>query len=163
MSQLARFEKRIYESIPLSHGLGMKLEAYDGHQLLVSAPLAPNHNHQNTAFGGSLYAVAVTASWGLVELVLQDAGLIGKVVVQSGEMTYLEPVDGDFFALCALPDDTFLERFHKTLARHGKGRMELTARVYQGVPTLMPPGDPKARFQGRFVVQEAHTTPVLMI
>lgn len=163
MSQLARFEKRIHDCIPLSQALGLKLEAYDGRQLMVSAPLAPNRNHQNTAFGGSLYAVAVTAAWGLVELLLQDAALEGKVVVQTGEMTYLEPVDDDFFALCELPDDSFLERFHKSLARHGKGRMELTSRIYRGQPTLMPPGEPRARFQGRFVVQEAHTTPVLMI
>lgn len=163
MSQLTRFEKRIHECIPLSHALGLKLEAYDGRQLMVSAPLGPNHNHQNTAFGGSLYAVAVTAAWGLVEMLLQDAGLEGKVVVQTGEMTYLEPVDDDFFALCELPDEAFLGRFHKSLARHGKGRMDLTAQIYRGQPSLSPPGEAKARFHGRFVVQDAHTTPVLMI
>lgn len=52
MTQLARFQKRIYDMIPLSEALGVELVSYDGHALLVSAPLAPNHNHQGTGFGG---------------------------------------------------------------------------------------------------------------
>jgi thioesterase domain-containing protein len=67
MTQLGRFQKRINEIIPLSEALGVRLESFDGHALLVSAPLQPNHNHQGTGFGGSVYSVAVVSAWGLVE------------------------------------------------------------------------------------------------
>jgi len=157
MAQLARFQKRINEMIPLSEALGICLEAYDGSALLVSAPLQPNHNHQGTGFGGSVYSVAVVSAWGLVELVLGDLGLEGKVVIQVGEIEHLEPVTSDFYALCRLPGGEVPDRFRKSLARHGKARLSLIAEVYCGSPSLTPSAEPAAVFQGRFVVQDIHS------
>lgn len=161
MTQLARFLKHIHESIPLTRALGLEVLSYDGHALLVSAPLEPNHNHQGTGFGGSVYSVAVTAAWGLVELAIADMGLRGNVMVQSGNMDYLMPVEGEFYALCRLPGGEIPERFRKSLARHGKARIALHTDVYCGEPTTDPKGAPVATFQGRFVVQDASSRPIL--
>lgn len=153
MTQLGRFQKHIHRMIPLSEALGVRLEDYNGHGLLVSAPLQPNHNHQGTGFGGSVYSVAVVSAWGLVELVLADLGLEGNVVIQVGEIEHLAPVTSDFYALCLLPGGEVPERFRKSLARHGKARLALIAEVYCGEPSMTPAGQPAAVFQGRFVVQ----------
>lgn len=157
MTQLARFQDRINEAIPLSRALDARLEAYDGQQLLVSAPLEPNRNHQGTGFGGSVYSIAVIAAWGLMELLLADSGLTGSVVIQSGDMDYIEPVRQDFFALSHLPSGDEMTRFRKSLARYGKGRLMIPSRVYCGTPSIDPSSQPVAAFQGRFVVQGAHT------
>lgn len=154
MTQLGRFQKRINEMIPLSAALGARLEAYDGHGLVVSAPLQPNHNHHGTGFGGSVYCVAVVSAWGLVELVLADLGLQGNVVIQVGEIEHLRPVTSDFYAVCRLPGGEVPDSFRKSLARHGKARLSLIAEVYCGEPSLTPAAEPAAVFQGRFVVQE---------
>lgn len=154
MPQLGRFQKRIHEMIPLSQALGVRLEAYDGHGLVVSAPLEPNHNHHGTGFGGSVYAVAVTSAWGLVELVLADLGLRGNVVIQFGEIEHLAPVTSDFYAVCRLPGGEVPDRFRKSLARHGRARLSLISEVYCGAPSLTPSAEPVAVFQGRFVVQD---------
>lgn len=161
MTQLARFQKRIHSMIPLSEALGVELLSYDGHSLLVSAPLEPNHNHQGTGFGGSVYSVAVISAWGLVELVLADLGLAGNVVIQVGEIEHIDPVEGDFYALCRLPGGEVPDRFRKSLARHGKGRLSLIAEVYCGEPSTEPLSEPVAVFQGRFVVQGAHSRAVI--
>lgn len=156
MTQLARFQNRINDVIPLTRSLGVKLESYDGHRLLVTAPLEPNSNHQGTGFGGSLYAVGVVAAWGVVELFLADCSLTGTVVVQTGSIEYLGPVEDDFFVVGELPTGQELERFQKSLARHGKGRLNVEARLYCGAPELSPEGQaPRAVFQGRFVVSGA--------
>lgn len=157
MTQLARFQKYINEQIPLSRALSVRLLSYDGQALVLSAPLEPNRNHQGTGFGGSLYSVAVVSAWGLVELVLADLGLKGNVVVQSGAMDYLGPVEGDFYAVCRLPGDGVPERFGRSLARHGKGRLALTAGIYCGEPVTEPLTPPLAVFQGRFVAREARS------
>ncbi|WP_336368149.1 thioesterase domain-containing protein [Marinobacter sp. C2H3] len=157
MTQLALFEKRIHEDIPLTRALGVRLNHWDGRVLVVSAPLAPNQNHQGTGFGGSVYSVAVTAAWGLTELALADLGLKGSVVVQNGTIDYREPVTTDFYALCRLPGDEIPERFRKSLARHGKGRLDLNVTVYLGEPTPEPTADPVALFHGRFVVRDVHS------
>lgn len=154
MTQLGRFQKRIYEMIPLSEALGVRLESYDGHGLLVCAPLQLNHNHQGTGFGGSVYSVAVISAWGLVELVLSDLGLEGNVVIQEGEIEHVEPVTSDFYALCRLPGGEVPDRFRKSLARHGKARISLIAEIYCGEPSMVPSKEPAAVFQGRFVVQD---------
>ncbi|KMQ74171.1 thioesterase domain-containing protein [Marinobacter subterrani] len=154
MSQLSLFQKRIHDEIPLSRALGIQLHSWDGHSLLLSAPLEPNRNHQGTGFGGSIYCAAVTAAWGLTELALWDMGLRGSVVVQNGTIDYLEPVTMDFYVICRLPGDEVPERFRKSLARHGRGRLDLTAEVFCGEPRSMPNVEPVAVFQGRFVVQD---------
>jgi thioesterase domain-containing protein len=137
--------------------LGIQLLSWDGHKLILKAPLAPNRNHQGTGFGGSVYSVAVTAAWGTTELALADLGLKGTVLVQSGSIDYLEPVDNDFYAICSLPDGETPERFRKSLARHGKGRLHLKTKVFCGEPIQDPSGDPVAVFDGRFVVQDAYS------
>lgn len=157
MTQLARFQNRINEAIPLTQALGARLEAYNGDELLVSAPLAPNRNHQGTGFGGSVYSIAVVASWGILELLLADSRLAGSVVIQSGDMDYIEPVDQDFYALSRLPTGDEMTRFRKSLARYGKGRLTIPARVYTGEPTMDPSSEPVAAFQGRFVVKDARS------
>ncbi|WP_404363179.1 YiiD C-terminal domain-containing protein [Marinobacter sp.] len=163
MTQLARFQNRLNEMIPLTRALSVRLEAYDGQSLLVSAPLEPNHNHQNTVFGGSSYGVAVVAAWGLVELLLQDAGLMGVVVIQSGEIEYPNAIERDFFAVCAIPDPEAVMRFHRSLARHGRARLSLETRVYPGTPTLTPNAEPGAVFKGRFVARDVRTDPASLL
>ena len=158
MTQLSAFQNRIHAEIPLSRNLGIELHSWDGSALLISAPLEPNTNHQGTGFGGSVYSVAVTAAWGLVELALADLGLKGDVVVQTGSIDYLEPVSTDFYAICRLPGGEVPERFRKGLARHGKARLDLTTEVFCGAPNNSPKADPVAVFQGRFVVQNARST-----
>lgn len=157
MSQLMLLQKRIREEIPLSRALGIELQSWDGRTLVLSAPLAPNLNHQGTGFGGSIYAAAVTAAWGLTELALTELGLTGNVVVQSGSIDYLEPVIMDFFVVCRLPGGEIPERFRRSLARHGKGRLDLTAEVFCGTPGAELTGDPVAVFEGRFVVQDVRS------
>jgi thioesterase domain-containing protein len=157
MTRLALFQKRIYDEIPISGALGIQLLFWDGHKLVLKAPLAPNRNHQGTGFGGSVYSVAVTAAWGTTELALADLGLKGTVLVQSGSIDYLEPVNDDFYAICSLPDGETPERFRKSLARHGKGRLNLTTRVFCGEPVIETSGEPVAVFSGRFVVQDARS------
>lgn len=152
MSRLQDFQQRIYDVIPLTHAMDARLLSYDGRQLLVGAPLAPNSNHQGTGFGGSIYSAAVLAAWGLIELAVEDAGVDGTVVIQSGSMDYGQPVDSDFFALCQLPDTTEWERFLTMLTRRGRGRLSLKSGVYCGEPTLTPEQPATAFFEGRFVV-----------
>lgn len=152
---LAQFQQRINDTIPLTKALGVRADHYDGETLVVSAPLEPNHNHQGTGFGGSLYSVAVVAAWGCVELKLADFGLVGNVVVQSGEMSYAGPVAGDFQAVGQLPSEHDLARLQKSLLRHGKGRLTVTAEVFATSPSGEPEGEALATFEGRFVVQDA--------
>lgn len=145
MSTLEALQHHIEQAIPLTRALGLRLAAYDGDRLVLEAPLAPNHNHQNTAFGGSLYSVAVMAVWCRVHLWLEERSLAGNVVIQTGNLDYAEPVTGDFQAQASLPQGAALDKVEAMLRRHGRARMTLTSDIVEE-------GQVRARFEGRFVI-----------
>lgn len=149
MAQLAQLKERINEEIPLTRALGVTFSDYTGSSIIARAPLESNHNHQGTGFGGSLYAVAVTAAWSLLELWMEERKLKGRVVIQSGTMDYGLPVSSDFHARCTLPSEEDMQRFARSVERRGKGRVCLESTVFVDDRDL---AFPAATFSGRFVV-----------
>lgn len=141
-----RLEARLHQQIPLTRAIGIEVVRYSGSSLVLRAPLAPNVNHEQTVFGGSLYAVAVLAGWGLTVLVLEDQQLDGHIVIQHSDIAYLHPVESDFEACSTLPDPEELDQFLKMLTRKGRGRLRLQTLI--GLAD-----DPAVSFTGSFVVQ----------
>ena len=50
----------------LAKHIGIVVESADDSAVVLRAPLAPNANYKGTAFGGSLYSVAVLTGWAWV-------------------------------------------------------------------------------------------------
>ena len=140
-----QIQEMLYRLIPMTRGLGIEVSRYDGSRLDLSAPLEVNHNHQHTAFGGSLYCVAITAAWGILHLWSDAQPMRVSIIVQDGAMDYLKPVTGDFVARGLLPDAGTMDRLEKTLSRHDRARVSVSSTVYLGE-------EPVAEFHGRFVV-----------
>ncbi|WP_097461765.1 YiiD C-terminal domain-containing protein [Mangrovitalea sediminis] len=140
-----KIQEMLYRLIPVTRGLGIEVSRYGGGLLELSAPLEANHNHQNTAFGGSLYCVAIAAAWGILHLWFDARPMQGSIIVQDGAMDYLKPVTGDFVARCLLPDSSTMARLEKTLSRHDRARVAVSSTVYLGE-------EPVAEFRGRFVL-----------
>ena len=82
--------------------------------LSLFAPLSPNANIHGTGFAGSLYAAAVLAGWGWVELhARRCAGAPlanAAVVVRSASIRYKAPVAADFVARAEPPTPEVLAR-----------------------------------------------------
>ncbi len=110
----------------------------------LRAPLAPNINHKLTAFGGSLANAATLAGWGLVQLLVRDLGFSVIVVIQECRVQYLKPVLSGIEALALMPDAERIDKFLRTLTRHGRARLEIEARI----PAA---GEPAVIFSGQFV------------
>ncbi|MEP6472510.1 MAG: YiiD C-terminal domain-containing protein, partial [Gemmatimonadota bacterium] len=73
----SRLSTLLATEIPLAGRLGVTVVGTRDGALVLSAPLAFNRNHEGTAFGGSLNAVATLAGWSAVWLAVQEAGLDG--------------------------------------------------------------------------------------
>ena len=56
----------LHDHIPLSAAMAADITALSAENVAVTAPLAPNINHRDTAFGGSVSAAAILAAWALV-------------------------------------------------------------------------------------------------
>ena len=131
--------------LPITEFMGLRVEHYDGTQLVLHAPLGPNINDKATAFGGSLYNAAVMACWGLVYLKTQEGGLVCNQVVAEGHIKYLAPVKGDIYASCNAPSEVDLANFFERFNSHGKASITLTAVIECG-------GKKAVEFEGRYAI-----------
>lgn len=126
-----QLQQTLYTAIPLTREMGLRVAAYDGQTLQLAAPLAPNVNDKGTAFGGSLYNIAVLCGWSLLRLKLNEAGLNKKnIVIHEAHTRYLLPVTGELHAACTLTGDALTE-FLQPLQKKGRARITLTVAIHQ--------------------------------
>lgn len=126
---VARLQALFDEQIPLSRAMQVKVARWDGAELLLTAPLAPNRNHHATAFGGSLYTLGLLAGWGALNLRLWSAGVSAEVVVQRASADYFLPVSQALQARCGPVPDNDWQRLVTHLGRRGQGRLGLVSTI----------------------------------
>jgi thioesterase domain-containing protein len=142
--QAALLERYLHQQIPLSAAMGVRVSMATPEHVRLAVPLAPNINHNETAFGGSAAALATLAAWALLHLRLADAGLQARLVIQRSSMEYEQPIPGDFEGVCRFTDEAAWERFRATLARRGRARLTLAAHLVYDARRV-------ATFEGDFV------------
>jgi len=137
-------EQYLHRHIPLSAAMGVRVRVATPERVELAAPLAPNINHHETLFGGSGAAIATLSAWTLVNLRLRHANVRARLVIQRNAMSYDEPIEGDFTALCERPEESLWQRFLTLIERRGRGRITMTAR-------LLYRSRQAASFEGDFV------------
>lgn len=133
------------DAIPLYRAMQAQVVAADSGQVVLRAPLAPNTNHQSTAFGGSVASLATLACWGWLWVFLRDAERPAALVVARSELDYLKPVTSALNARCDAPDAAARAALLDGLARKGRARIALQAEVVDDAGVVC------TRFTGRFV------------
>jgi thioesterase domain-containing protein len=137
-------ERYLHQQIPLSVAMGVRVRMATPERVQLAVPLAPNINHNETAFGGSAAALATLSAWALLHLRLARAGLPARLVIQRSSMEYEQPIPGDFDAVCRFTDEPAWERFRVTLVRRGRARLTLAAHLLYDSQRV-------AAFEGDFV------------
>jgi thioesterase domain-containing protein len=123
---------RIDREFPLARHIDVSVEsAHDG-GVVLRAPFAPNSNYKGTAFGGSLFCVAVLAGWAWATRYIDSRSLNADAVIQESTIRYLEPVNAEFRATLCAPPPEHVEKFLKMLARSGRGRIRLLVDIHDG-------------------------------
>ncbi|MBW8310382.1 MAG: thioesterase domain-containing protein [Candidatus Paracaedibacteraceae bacterium] len=128
---LTQLETYLYEHIPLSVALGVKAVEASCHQVVLTAPMTPNINHKQTAFGGSLHAVATLACWSLMYLNLKEFPHFTDIVISKSEVNYICPVTTDFTVECSIENQSDWLKVESILYKKGIGRLRLNAKIYQ--------------------------------
>jgi thioesterase domain-containing protein len=121
-------ERYLHEHIPLTRAMAVSVVAADIDAVVLEAPLGPNINHRETAFGGSASAVAILAAWALVHLRLITSGFPSRVVIQRNTMEYLHPIPGPFQARARFADAGW-DRFVRMLTAKGRSRITVAAEL----------------------------------
>lgn len=124
-----------HEMIPLAKAMGVTVEVSDEQKLVLTAPLLPNKNSINTAFGGSLVSLATLAGYGVVWELMREQGEANKpewrIVVKESRAAYRRPVLGDLRAICERPAKAAIDEFKSALERYGQAKLKLRARIVE--------------------------------
>ncbi|WP_223807257.1 YiiD C-terminal domain-containing protein [Montanilutibacter psychrotolerans] len=134
-----------YQSMPPVAAMQVGIAGYDGRALRLHAPLAAHVNDKGCAFGGSLASMMTLASWGLVSLQLEAAGLQADVYVADSQVRYLAPLFTDLDVEARFGEDADPASFVATLRERGRARIQLAASA------RLPDGGLATTFNGRYV------------
>jgi thioesterase domain-containing protein len=122
----------IDREIMLAKPMGIIVESADESAVILRAPLAPNSNHKGTAFGGSLYSLAVLTGWAWITRFLATRQFDAEAVIQESNMRFLVPVHGEMRACIEIPTAADIDKFQKMLVRADRGRIRLQVNMHQG-------------------------------
>ena len=125
----AQLQAYILENIPLARTMELRVTRYDGAELELAAPLAPNINDKGCAFGGSMASLMTLAGWGLVELALRARGIECDIYVGDSSVRYREPLFAALHATARFVAADALDAFLKTLAARGKARIQVMCAI----------------------------------
>ncbi|GAA6135209.1 thioesterase domain-containing protein [Oceaniserpentilla sp. 4NH20-0058] len=131
--------------LPVTQFMQMDVEGYDGQTLILHAPLAPNINDKQTAFGGSLYNASVMACWGMAHLKTLEAKITCNQVITKANIEYLSPVHGDIRAICHVPNEEVVTKFIEQFKHKGRARITLHA-------TIEYSGKVAVKFEGTYAI-----------
>ncbi|HUH89069.1 MAG TPA: YiiD C-terminal domain-containing protein [Lysobacter sp.] len=123
-----------FRSMPPVVAMEPQIRGYDGQRLQLSAPLARHVNDKGSAFGGSLASLMTLASWALVSLKVEAAGIDAEIYVADSQIRYLLPVFDDLHVTAELASPAAAPKagwdgFIATLRQRGRARTTLVARV----------------------------------
>lgn len=125
----AELESRIRNEIPALGSAAFSIAAVEPLRVRVSARLNDHLNHKGTAFGGSLYQVALVACYGLFLQLLEEGGCPTRdFVIAEGRMRYRAPVPADFTAATEV-DAAELRAFLEELRHRGQASLPMRAMV----------------------------------
>ena len=131
MDELKRLRDVLHEEIPLTRAMGVEVDSYDGNCLVLAAPLDLNTNHKSTAFGGSLYSLAVLTGWGLLYLKLQQRDVGAHIVIRQSHIDYIRPVTQDMRALCCFESEQQVNTLLRNYHSKNMAAVRLTAMIRQ--------------------------------
>lgn len=128
-------EKFLHEQIPLTRAIDVNVESFDAQGFTLTAPLALNHNHLGTAFGGSLAAIVTLAGYGLLWMELNNRSV--HLVISESTIKFRRPVRATIRATCPRPDEATMAAFKAALAANGKARIRLEALIKEDNQTAV--------------------------
>lgn len=135
-------ESYLHNQIPASKLLEVSVAKSSKTNIELTAPLVPNINHKNTAFGGSLSVLAILAGWSLVYMRLN--GIKNEIVIQESSMSYLKPANGSFVASSSYEDSSAWAKLNRSFISKGRGRIQVES-------IILCEGEIVATFRGTYV------------
>lgn len=121
----------IFSQITLVKHLGLQAELVSKERVSFKALLSENLNHKSTAFGGSLYAIAVSSAYALVLAKLKESKVeTENIVIAQGQIKYIAPVDDDFVTDSQVQSVAENEIFLDRISANKKATLTVASKIF---------------------------------
>lgn len=146
-----KLQKYLREKIPLVKALKAEIREIHPDCVELWAPLAPNHNHMGSAFGGSISALLILGGYTWLYQFMLERGYDVHVILKSCEIDYKFPIEENLQIFARSPQKDELEKFLKSFQRKGLGRITIESEIKIG-------GRKAAVLSGEYVVKSSDAT-----
>ncbi|MBT8140320.1 MAG: thioesterase domain-containing protein [Gammaproteobacteria bacterium] len=135
-------------NFPALASANIEFDSESDEYLTLRAPLAQNHNDLDTAFGGSLYNLAMVSCWSTLYLGCSGRIAAPKIVARDVQMRFRHPVTETVLrARCRKPNSRQWDGFFAHYEKAGRTSITLTS-------SIATPDGNAAYFDGVFVLLE---------
>lgn len=118
------------QHVPLTREINIVAGEFNEEWFELEAPLAPNLNDKNTAFGGSLATLCTLSGWCITALVCREASQNIDISVLDSQIRYRLPVKTDpIIARAYMPTPSATELFIEQLKLEGRARLSINVEV----------------------------------
>ena len=115
--------------------MGVEVCEYNEDILTLTAPLDKNINHQKSAFGGSVFALAALAGWGILQLKLHELHLNCNTVVGDAKVKFLKPIRENL--VCRVKVDESHTQLLKDIEKNGSAMVKLDTEFFaEGIKAM---------------------------
>ena len=135
------------QNVPLSKHMEIAAGEHTREWFELSAPLPPNLNDKQTAFGGSLATLCTLSGWCISSYLCKAIDNKIDIAVLDSQIRYRLPVTSDpIVARAYFPVQEIIDKFIQDLHNKGASRLKLDVQIFsEGKPAVIFSGQYYAR------------------
>lgn len=144
---LNKLQNKLYNEIPLTKLMEIKIQDYNESELITTAPLSININDKGTAFGGSLSTITIISAWSLCWLISKELGFdSNNIVIIKNETSYRKPVTKDIICHTKKPLQKEIEILKQKLETKKSASIKIESNIIEN-------GEICVEFEGYYVIK----------
>ncbi len=131
-------QNKLYNEIPLTKVMKIKIQDYNENELIITAPLKININDKGTAFGGSLSTITIISAWSLCWLISKELGFdSNNIVIIKNETSFRKPVTKDIICYTEKPSFEEIKLLKQKLETKKSASIKIESKIIEDGQTCV--------------------------
>ena len=144
---IKELQNKLYNDIPLTKIMEIKIQNYTNQELITTASLGININDKGTAFGGSLSTITIISGWSLSWLISKELGFnSNNIVIIKNDTSFRKPVTKDIVCITKKPSKEEIEIVKQKLQIKKSASLKIQSQIIED-------GEICVDFEGYYVIK----------
>lgn len=135
---IKELQNKLYNDIPLTKIMEIKIQNYTNQELITTASLGININDKGTAFGGSLSTITIISGWSLSWLISKELGFdSNNIVIIKNETSFRRPVTKDIVCHTQKPSLEEIQILKEKLLTKKSASLKIKSKIIEDNETCV--------------------------